>query len=373
MITDEVMELVAGGAAAADEARRLDDEVVAAIAATGVNRLLMPAALGGRDAHPREAVEAVARVAAADGSAGWCTAISSGSNLFSGYVPEHLARETFADPDAGNAGIFAPMGFLTPNGTGTTLTGRWPFASNSPHSRWLGLGAWEKDGAGQPKPPPRLVFVAAEQVVIEDTWHSSGLRATGSHHVRVDGAEVDVERSCVFGEPAWAEGALWRMPLFTVLGPVLVAAPLGTARGAVDEVIGRVRDGAAGMRGSLGDDPVGLAALGAADAALRAAYAGLLAAVDETWEAAEAGGPVSRALQARVALAVHHALDTAVAATSEAHRLCGGAAAFLGHRVLTALRDVETGRQHVMFSHQHRPALARIAAGVDGTAPPFVL
>src|SRR3712207_2687785 len=81
IITDDVAALVAERAPAADEARRLDDEVVAAIAATGVNRLLMPATLGGRDAHPREAIDAVAKVAAADGSAGWCTAISAGCNL----------------------------------------------------------------------------------------------------------------------------------------------------------------------------------------------------------------------------------------------------------------------------------------------------
>lgn len=372
IVTDSLLSLVAERAAVADEARRLDDEVVAAITDSGIHRLLVPAALGGREAHPRELIDAVARLGAADGSAAWCAAIGAGGNLFSGYVPEHHAREMFADPDAGNAGMFAPMGAVTGEGSGARLTGRWPFASNVPHSRWIGLGAWLKDADGTVMPPPRLLFVPVDDVEVEDTWHGAGLRATGSHHVRVSDLAVDLERSCVFGRPAWAEGPLWRMPLFTVLGPVLAAAPLGVARGALDHVAAGVRDGAGGMRGSVADDQVGLAALGLADAALRAAYAGLLGAVEDVWDAASAGGPVSRPLQARVALAVQYAMETAVASTSEAHRLCGGAAAYLGHPVLTALRDVETARQHVLFSRQHRPALTRIAAGIDEMSPPFV-
>jgi hypothetical protein len=34
---------------------------------------------------------------------------------------------------------------------------------------------------------------------------------------------------------------------------------------------------------------------------------------------------------------------------------------------------VHAARQHVMFAHQHRPALARISAGFDEMAPPFVI
>ena len=82
------------------------------------------------------------------------------------------------------------------------------------------------------------------------------------------------------------------------------------------------------MRGRLIDDPVGLAELAAADAALRAAHAGLISAVDDVWTLADARQHASRSKQALVLLAVHHAIDTAVDAVSVAHRLCGGAALF---------------------------------------------
>ena len=60
--------------------------------ARGYRRTLLPTELGGHATHPAELVEAVARVAAADGSTGWCTGITAACNLFSGYVSEDAAR-----------------------------------------------------------------------------------------------------------------------------------------------------------------------------------------------------------------------------------------------------------------------------------------
>ena len=83
---DAVLALAAERSAAAEQMGRLDPDVVAAIARAGVNRSLLPAALGGRQAHPRELIDAVSRIAAADASTGWCVSISGGLNVFAGYV-----------------------------------------------------------------------------------------------------------------------------------------------------------------------------------------------------------------------------------------------------------------------------------------------
>jgi alkylation response protein AidB-like acyl-CoA dehydrogenase len=221
---------------------------------------------------------------------------------------------------------------------------------------------------------PRVVFVPTDDVTIEDTWHSSGLQATGSHHVRVDDLLVDLRRSTTFAGSPWTTAPLWQLPLFTVLLPVLVAAPLGMARAAVDTVLARVANvGAGALRGELADDPIGVAELAAADAALRAAHAGVLDAVAEVWAAAQRGERASRQAQARCMLSVQHAVDVTAESVSIAHRLCGGAAAYTGHRLLTALLDIHTARQHISFAHQHRGRLGRIAAGIDEPAPPFIV
>ena len=374
-LDDDLLTLVSERAAAAAGARRLDDEVVARLAATGLNRSLVPVELGGAALHPLLVFDALERIGRVDGSVAWCSAISAGSNIFAGYVPEAVARVVWDDPDGGAAGMFSPTGVVSVRGEGAAvLTGRWAFTSNCLHSRRIGLGAWFESTEGERSPIPRLVIVPADDVEIEDTWFGSGLQATGSHHVVAHEVAIDPAASCSFGDRPWPDGPLWRIPLFAVLAPCLVAAPLGVARGAVDELLRRVRGGEGGAtRGALQDDPVGLAELGEADAALRAARAGVADVLDRLWTEAEEGRRADRPLQAVTFLAVQHAMDAAVAATSTAHRLSGGAAAYAGHRVLTALRDVETARQHVMFSHQHRPAIARIAAGIDDVSPPFVI
>jgi alkylation response protein AidB-like acyl-CoA dehydrogenase len=210
-------------------------------------------------------------------------------------------------------------------------------------------------------------------VTIHPTWDVAGLRATASNDTSVAAVEVHRRRTCSFADRPWPEGPLWRLPLFVVLAPPLAAVSLGIARGALDEVNRQAVSRRAQMRGSLLDDPVGMADLAGADVQLRGSRAGLLAIADECWARAEAGKPVDRALQARAFLAAQHCTDVAVEVCATAHRLGGGAAAYLTRPLLRALRDVETARQHTMFSRGLRSHLARTLAGTDEAHPPFVV
>jgi len=368
-LSSDVIALIADRAAAADQSGHLDPEVVAALAATGINRLLLPVELGGCAVSPRRTVEVVEQLAAADGSTAWAAAIGFGTSLFAGYLPPDGAAEVFADPDRSNASMFAPTAEASdaPDGT-VRLTGRWPFTSNCEQAAWIGLAARFPG-----EPAPRLVFLPRSEVTIHPTWDVAGLRATASHDTSVTDIVVDRRHTCSFADQPWPDGPLWRLPLFVVLVPPLAAVSLGIARGALDEVNRQAVNRRAQMRGSLLDDPVGMGDLGAADALLRGARAGLLTTADECWARAELGEPVDRALQARAFLAAQHCSDVAVDVCATAHRLGGGAAAYRTSPLLWALRDVQTARQHAMFSHGMRPHLARTLAGTGEAHPPFVV
>jgi alkylation response protein AidB-like acyl-CoA dehydrogenase len=353
--------------------RRISDEVVAAIRATGLNRGLMPSQLGGDDRHLVEVLDAVERIASFDGSTGWCSAISSGSNLFSGYLAPEVSATVWADPDQGNAGMFAPFGTVRPDGDGLSLSGRWPFCSNSLHSEWIGVGSFWRNAADEAEPIPRLVFVRMDDMTVEPTWDAPGLSGTGSHHLSVDGVAVDREHSLTFVDESWADGPLWRLPLFCILAPVLGVTPLGMARGAVDEVSAAIHGKVGGTRGALADDPVGLAAFAEADTALRAARSGLMDACHRAWDHAERGERPPKDLQAQVMMAMNYGCQVAVDVTSTCHRLGGGGAAYAGSSLLRRLRDVQTARQHIMFGQSHRPMLAKALTGEDLFAPPFIV
>jgi alkylation response protein AidB-like acyl-CoA dehydrogenase len=398
-----LLELVRDRADAIERTRRLPDDVVAAVRRSGLNRMLLPTALGGLQAMPTDVMDVIERIAAVDASAAWCAVIGAGSNLFAGYLPESGARRVFSDPDAGSATMFAPAGRLVPDGDRYRLTGRWPFTSNCLHSDWIGVGAlieraMEPGGAGGapggaggapggaggapggaggapggPDPVPRIVFVPAVGLTVDDTWDSTGLRGTGSHDVVADDLAVEADQFCTFAGPPWPEGTLWRLPLHTVLVPLLSCVALGIARGAIDEIGRQAREGRSARRGQLGDDPVSLAAFASADTRLRAAHAGLRTALDEARELAERSAPVDKPLRARIFLAALAATDVGVEVTSTAHQLAGAAAAYQGHRLLRALNDVQAARQHLLFSPKHLPELAKGLAGLDVVYPPFFL
>ena len=368
-LTTDVLALIEDRAAAADASGHLDPDVVAALADTGINRLLLPTELGGFAGSPRRVVEIVEQLAATDGSTAWAATIGFGTNYFAGYLPPDGAAEVFSDPDQSNAAMFAALGEVTESADGALrLSGRWPFTSNCEQAAWLGLAARFSG-----EPAPRLVFVPRSEVTIHPTWDVTGLRATASNDTSVADVEVHRRHTCSFADRPWPEGPLWRLPLFGVLAPPLAAVALGVARGALDEVNRHALTRRAQMRGSLLDDAVGMADLGVADTQLRAARAGLLAVADECWARAGAGEAVDRALQARAFLAAQHSCDISVDVCATAHRLGGGAAAYRTSPLLRALRDVETARQHMMFSRGLRPHLARTIAGTEEALPPFVL
>src|SRR6266702_3555710 len=84
---DGILDRVHAASGEIERSRRLPDPVVAALRHTGINRLLIPAALGGMEAPITDVMDVMERIAAVDGSAGWCAAIGAGSNLFAGYMP----------------------------------------------------------------------------------------------------------------------------------------------------------------------------------------------------------------------------------------------------------------------------------------------
>ena len=370
---DGLRDLVESHVEDIDRERRISDEVVAGIRATGLNRSLIPADLGGDERNPLEVVEAIERIASFDGSTGWCSAIGAGSNVFSGYLTPEVAKDVFSDPDQGNSGVFGPMGAVRANGDGLTLSGRWPFCSNSLHSAYLGVAcSWYGDQE-EPEMIPRYLMVPADRLDIEDTWDAVGLRGTGSHHVTIDGHPVEREQTMTFMDQPWAEGPLWRMTLFSILGPVLGVTTLGMARGAIEDVRRRIADNVTATRGSLADDPVGLADFAEAEVSLRAARAGLFDAVARAWEHAERGEKIPKLVQAEVFLSMGYGCQVAVDVASTCHRLGGGSAAYAGSSLLRRLRDVETARQHIMFGRSNGPMLAKTLAGEDTFAPPFIV
>src|SRR5256885_13693183 len=67
---DAILGLVHAATDEIERGRRLPDAVVATLRDTGINRLMIPAALGGMEAPITDVMDVMERIAAVDGSAG---------------------------------------------------------------------------------------------------------------------------------------------------------------------------------------------------------------------------------------------------------------------------------------------------------------
>jgi hypothetical protein len=112
---------------------------------------------------------------------------------------------------------------------------------------------------GRQRPGPPIGARPSRGPLDRDTWDVVGLRGTGSHHVTAAGVTVEPRHCCEFIGDPWPVAPLWRMPVFSVILAMLAAVALGIAGGALDELGQQVRDGRAGVRrGDLAGDPLAM-------------------------------------------------------------------------------------------------------------------
>ena len=132
-----------------EQARRMPPDLAAALRKTGVFTLSVPRAIGGLEATPVDLMKTIETVAAADGSAGWCTMVGLGNNIAAGYMDERGAKEVFADPTAPSAGIAAPG---RQGGSRRRRRAReWPLAvCQRHHALRLGVGGKPRHGQRPP-------------------------------------------------------------------------------------------------------------------------------------------------------------------------------------------------------------------------------
>lgn len=378
-------ELALVAAAHADEAEeqcRMPADTVQALVGSGLAGLMAPTALGGHAAHPGTAVEVIEAVSQADGSAGWCTGIGMGSNYLAGIIDEKAAKELFVDVLTPAAGSFAPVPAQVTE-TGYQVSGRWPYASGCQHAAVSANGIMGFDG-GRPcelhpdgSPVMRLAFLSEDQLTVEETWNTVGMRGTGSHDELAADVEVPRERTGTLWSQMWPDDAIFRLRSFDVLGPSLGAVPLGLGRAALDAVEAKARveaesPPAPGPRTRFADDPLAQRELGVAEARLRGARALLLDAIDSAHEHGLRGDTPPRAATALIGLACHEALAAATEAVEVACRLSGSAAIRAGRPLDRIRRDLNTAGTHVMFSQPLTAALARQLAGIDTVVFPFL-
>ena len=221
--------------AAADEierGRRVPQTISEAMKKAGIFGMVMPRAWGGPELDLLAQLRVIEALAMADGSVGWCAMIGCDSGYVSAFLDQDVARTMYSDILVATGAAATPTGKALRVPGGYQVGGRFPFVSGCHHCEWLWLGCTVIED-GTPRvdsddvPETRQCFVRTSRCEILDTWHTTGLRGTGSNDIVVHDVYVPAEQTFSFQDPALIKrpGPLHAFPfMFVAKGP---AAALG--------------------------------------------------------------------------------------------------------------------------------------------------
>ncbi|HVY66618.1 MAG TPA: acyl-CoA dehydrogenase family protein [Gammaproteobacteria bacterium] len=358
---------IAARSAEIAQLRRLPRDLVDELKAAGCFRVMFPKAWGGPEMPLPMQLAMIETLAYADTSVAWCVKIGSDSGIFAAWLPERGARELYTDLDCVTAGQAPPNGRAVKVEGGYRVTGRWSFGSGCTHADVM-LGGCVVESA-PPGPVPQVIHVLApaREWRIEDTWFSTGLAGSGSHHYSVQDAFVPEAHVLNLFAPSGRDEPLYRLPMTASVSVPMAGTPLGLARRAIDELIAL-----AGQKiVAIPPPPVLIKSLPRVRLAVAKAeslYGAARAYVHETvsrlWSEAEQG---SASMQARrdVGLARIHAHRMAAEVAEMMFDAAGPAAVYASSPLDRLLRDAMTIKQHLLFNDGVLEELGAMALGDD--------
>ncbi len=347
--------IIAAASDRTERDRRIPDDVITAIDAAGLPRMLMPVGLGGGAADIMTFNRVIETVAAADASTAWCMAQTLASSHAAGFLDPQIAREVFGAPRALVA--WGPPGGPTRAQAvdgGYRVTGKWRFASGSANATWMGghSQVYERDATprldGAGRPVMRTFLFRPDQATIHDTWHVLGLRGTASN---------DYETADLFvAEPysTWRDqasdrreaGPLYNIPLLTLYGIGFSGVALGIADASLRAFMTLAQTkkpgGGLGTQQVLRDNAVIQSKLAQATGRLNGARALLHESLRDIWQTSSSAGTFSLAQRAMLRVAITGAMDNAREVVDFAYHSAGTTAIFQGSAFERRFRDLHT-------------------------------
>ena len=355
-----------------EAARRLPADLSARLASAGFYRAYVPEAVGGDEQSPAHANAGVEVLAQSDASAAWVAFIgmTSGSGLAG--IPEDAARAIFSRPEILLTGVFAPMGRAVRDASGGfRVSGRWPWGSGSHNADYI-LGGCRFFDGDEPMltpgggPRSHMVVMPRADVTLLDNWDASGLCGTGSGEFEVDGILVPEEHIVGYGRDAPAPRPLYQFPRFGLLALGIGAVALGTARGAIDDLVALATEKTPmGSRRTLANRAGAQSDVALAEAALRSARLFFYDAIDRGYDHALTGSPLPVELKRDLRLATSHAVRAATEAVDRMYHLGGGSSVHRTNNLQRRFRDVHVATQHLMVAPPTLELIGKTFLGVD--------
>lgn len=334
---------VRAAATAVEHHGTMTDDVVKLLSDAEFFWLLAPAEVGGGNGTIQDALGVVEEICAADGSIGWSLmANMSVTGFCGGHCADDAVKTLFGADRAIIAGMFGPMGTVTPTDGGYRAGGKYSFGSGTGHASWVGGGA--RLGVDE------LIFlVPRENVEFLGNWDVLGLVGTGSYDYRIPeqfvAEEFTVKR--VGAKPVRGQSTQHLgLQIMGSAGHAGVA--LGLGRRAFEELYGILSAGKA----RPGVPPVIEQQLfrhgfGAAEASFAAARSFVYDVFGDAQATVDRGDEVSDLQYQRVRQASTLVTQVALQTVEFAYQWSGSKGLRSGGALGRVLRDIHGATQHV--------------------------
>lgn len=365
----------------ADRERRVPEasiEALASINAFGINTLRR---YGGFEGGARMLLEAARAIGCYCPNAAWITVISNVSSMLSLRFPETVRDKIFVEgvPVRMSSVIVTPGSSAVREGDGYCVSGEWPYASNIFHAEWA-IGVVTITEAEGAEPETGYAVLRKDQYTIRDTWHTIGMRGTGSNTFVAKEqwvpADQVVRAGALLGpgpEASEETSFLQRLTPVSMFPTVIISGPLGAAQAALDLTVAAAAKRPVTYSKYQPQNTSGafVQAIGAIRAKIDTAELFLQRATETIDAAARGTEPLPQAARARIRNDIGHATHSLAEALNDIAWL-HGAATFADINPLGRLwRDVQTGVRHAMAASPLGYEIG--GAGVLGIEPPTAL
>lgn len=315
----------------------------------GVYRALVPSCFGGDECSPREFCELIEKISVADGSVGWVASFGM-SPAYLGSLPEEtLAKLYKLSPDiVFAAGIFPPQPAEV-TADGLVVNGRWKFSSGCMGADVLGVGI-KPQIANEAQGLPRLAVIPADQVQIDMTWDTVGLKGTGSHDLVVNDVLVKEDWTFVRGEPSKRPEPFFRYPSLSFATQVLTVVGIGVAAAALEE-FRTLAPGKASITGGseIANHPVTQYEFAQAEAEFLAARTWFYQTMDVVWDEILKGQTPTIEQISHMRLSCTHAARVAANVARKMQMLAGMTAIYTNNAFSRFVNDTNVVTQHAFM------------------------
>src|SRR5881296_71401 len=353
-----------------DAARELPRSLFEALADAGMFHLAFPRSLGGAELDLPTYVEVIEEIGKADASTGWIVNQNSIFATYAARMPRDVARAIWVEtPRAVVANTPAPTAKAIVVPGGYRVTGRQGFSTGCRHAAWVAAHAQIIEN-GQVRmegvaPEARYMFVPVAEAELLDTWHTRGMRGTGTHHFAVNDVFVPTERTVLSQTAPLIEDApLYRMPRTLLFASGDAAVAFGMARTCLEtfgELAGAKTPRA--MPTLLREQPMVQMTVGQAEAALRSGRAFLYEAVREAW-AASVNNALTLEHRANLRLATTHGIRLAAQIIDSLYNASGATAAYEDNLIQRHFQDIHVITQHLQGRLAHYELIGRYWLGL---------